>query len=351
VIRYRATTDIGTKRKTWKIMPPKRRALAAARRAAGHSQENLAELLGVDRTTIQRWETGETAPQPWHRPRLARALGISRDKLAELLDAPTGMDLAVDDRLAFALQQSGGVDLVAVAQLREQVRALDLRYDRAPSTSLLAETGQYLGQVAFLRTRSPSHRVRRELFAVEAEGATLMGQLVWDASQRRHHQGAHVYFDQAIEAARQVRDPVAEGLALLRKSFVALYGEMDPLNGLRLTTRTAETTKNLSQVLTGLALLHQAEAHAMRGDQRDCERALGTAETCFSKIKSDDAAFELFSPSQPGRLAGSCYLFLGRAELAERTLEEAARQLRGSIEGAGNCARQSRPGLPPAAQT
>ena len=25
---------------------------------------NLAELLGVDRTTIQRWETGETAPQP-----------------------------------------------------------------------------------------------------------------------------------------------------------------------------------------------------------------------------------------------------------------------------------------------
>jgi len=238
------------------------------------------------------------------------------------------MDLAVDDRLAFALQQSGGVDLVAVAQLREQVRALDLRYDRAPSTSLLAETGQYLGQVAFLRTRSPSHRVRRELFAVEAEGATLMGQLVWDASQRRHHQGAHVYFDQAIEAARQVRDPVAEGLALLRKSFVALYGEMDPLNGLRLTTRTAETTKNLSQVLTGLALLHQAEAHAMRGDQRDCERALGTAETWFSKIKSDDAAFELFSPSQPGRLAGSCYLFLGRAELAERTLEEAARQLR-----------------------
>src|SRR5438093_1071189 len=37
-------------------MPPKRRGLAAARRAAGHSQEKLAEQLDVDRSTIQRWE-------------------------------------------------------------------------------------------------------------------------------------------------------------------------------------------------------------------------------------------------------------------------------------------------------
>jgi transcriptional regulator with XRE-family HTH domain len=309
-------------------MSPKRRALAATRRAAGHSQEHLAELLDVDRTTIQRWEAGETAPQPWHRPRLAKALGISRDKLAELLDAPASPDAAFDDRLSYALQHPGGVDLVAVAQLREQVRALDARYDRAPSTSLLAATGQCLGQVAFLRAHSPSHRVRRDLCAVEAEGATLMGQLVWDASQRRDHRGAHVYYDQAIGAARQVRDPAAEGLALLRKSFVVLYGEKDPQAGLRLTMQTVETTKNVSQVLTGLAQLHQAEAHAMCGNQRDCDGALATAESSFGKITGDDAAFKIFSPSQPGRLAGSCYLFLGQAGQAARTLEVTARQLR-----------------------
>ena len=205
----------------------------------------MAERLGVERTTVQRWEAGETAPQPWHRPRLAKALGLSRDELAELLDKADALGES-DDRLSYALQHPDGVDLVAVAQLREQVHALDVRYDRAPSTSLLAETGQDLGQVAFLRAHAPSYRVRRELLAVEAEGAILMGQLVWDASQRRDHGGAYVYFDQAVEAARQVRDPATEGLALLRKSFVALYGEKDPQSGLRLTLQTAETTKDIS---------------------------------------------------------------------------------------------------------
>jgi transcriptional regulator with XRE-family HTH domain len=310
------------------IMPPKRHGLAAARKAAGHSQESLAERLGVERTTIQRWEAGETAPQPWHRPRLAKALGLPSDQLAELLDNLDRSQAQQDDRLSYALRHPNSADLVAVAQLREQVHELDVRYDRMPSTSLLAETGHCLGQAAFLRAYSSSSRVRRELFAVEAEGATLMGQLVWDASQRRDHCGAHAYFDQAIEAARQARDPAAEGLALLRKSFVALYGEKDPLAGLRLTLQTAETTTGVSSVLTGLALLHQAEARAMIGDRRDCERALAAAESCFDQISRDDAAVDLFSVSQPGRLAGSCYLFLGQADQAELILEATALELR-----------------------
>lgn len=40
---------------------------------------------GVGRTTITRWERGETCPQPWARPKLARALGISHEALSELL--------------------------------------------------------------------------------------------------------------------------------------------------------------------------------------------------------------------------------------------------------------------------
>jgi hypothetical protein len=126
--------------------------------------------------------------------------------------------------------------------LRRQVQQLDERYDRAQSTSLLAETGQCLGQVGFLSAYATSGRVRRELYAVEAEAATLMGQLVWDASQRRDHATAHMYLDQAVGAARQLRDPAAEGLALLRKSFVALYGEHDPRAGLALTAQTADIT-------------------------------------------------------------------------------------------------------------
>jgi transcriptional regulator with XRE-family HTH domain len=66
----------------------RRAALAAARRAAGHTQETLAAALYVDRTTVIRWEAGDHAPQPYLRPKLARLLGRSQDQLRELIDGP-----------------------------------------------------------------------------------------------------------------------------------------------------------------------------------------------------------------------------------------------------------------------
>lgn len=55
-------------------MAAKRRALAERRRSVGLSQERLAETLCVEPSTVGRWERGETAPQPWFRPKLAQAL-------------------------------------------------------------------------------------------------------------------------------------------------------------------------------------------------------------------------------------------------------------------------------------
>lgn len=310
-------------------MTTKRRRFTKRRKSQGFSQESLAERLGVDPKTVRRWESGETedGPQPWLRPKLAQCLQVSSKQLEELLTDDDD-DAETDERIGHALQHPGSTDLVTVAQLRAQVHDLDAQYDRAPSTSLLAQTGQCLGQVAFLRAHAPTQRIRRELYAVEAECATLMGQLVWDASQRRNHATAHHYFDQAITAARHLQDPAAEGHALLRKSFVALYGEKDPEAGLRLTMQAAETTAGSSHVLVGLAVLHAAEAHAMLGQQGECEQALSEADTRFDQIGMADAALDLFSPMQPGRLAGSCYLFLDKPKRAQPILEATARELR-----------------------
>jgi transcriptional regulator with XRE-family HTH domain len=64
----------------------KRPRLAERRKALGHSQEDLAALLGVDRSTVIRWEGAETEPQPWHRRKLAAVLSMTADELAELLE-------------------------------------------------------------------------------------------------------------------------------------------------------------------------------------------------------------------------------------------------------------------------
>jgi transcriptional regulator with XRE-family HTH domain len=326
---YKVRSHLG-KQQAWKgdDMALKRRGFAQRRKAVGYTQESFAERLGVERNTVLRWEAGDTDPQPWMRPKIARALQVSVDQLDRLLTEADEAEAATDERLTYALKHPSSVDLVAVAHLREQVQDLDERYDRAPSTSLLADTGQCLGQVIFLRAHAPTNRVRRELYAVETEAATLMGQLVWDASQRRDHATARTYFAQAITAARQLRAPAAEGLALLRTSFVAMYGEKDPNAGLALTMQTAEITKGTSEVITGLAVLHAAEAHAMLGQQTDCEQALAQAEVHFGLIDSSDPAIELFSPTQYGRLAGSCYLFLNKARRAQPILEHTAQTLR-----------------------
>lgn len=68
--------------------PQPRRRLANTRRTVGRTQESLALLLGVERSTVARWESGETEPQPYIRPKLAEALKLSLEELASLLAEP-----------------------------------------------------------------------------------------------------------------------------------------------------------------------------------------------------------------------------------------------------------------------
>lgn len=63
------------------VVKAKRHGFAERRHTLGHSQEKLAQILGVELSTVGRWERGETSPQPWCRPRLADALKVSLEEL------------------------------------------------------------------------------------------------------------------------------------------------------------------------------------------------------------------------------------------------------------------------------
>jgi transcriptional regulator with XRE-family HTH domain len=318
------------------------------------SQDVVGGWLGLTQPQLSRIENGRAIEDLGRLIACAQALDIPREllwfKLPDTADtgrhfspvaiepashrrevrALASADITQSDaaeRLRYVLKHPASADFVTIAHLRQQVEQLDEQYVHLPSTALLADAGQYLGQVRFLATHAARSRVRRELYAVEAEAAILMGQLVWDASQRRDHASARTYLDQAITAARQVRDPVSEGLALLRKAMVALYGEKNPNEGLALAQLAAATTEQVSAVLTGLALLHMAEAHAMLGELPACETALAAAETHLGRIDDMDAAIDLYSETQLGRMAGSCYLFLEDSRRAQGLLEATASSL------------------------
>lgn len=64
---------------------PRRGALARRRREVCKTQEGLAMEVGVQRSTVARWESGDTTPSLWARPRIANALGVTLDLLDDLL--------------------------------------------------------------------------------------------------------------------------------------------------------------------------------------------------------------------------------------------------------------------------
>jgi DNA-binding XRE family transcriptional regulator len=138
----------------------RRDLLAQRRKAVGLSQDALAEQLGIERSTIVRWEAGKTGPQPWVRPMLAQALQINSDQLDDLLRIETEGDSASVDRRAFAglatglalapLTRPRSGSQLGDAQVR-QLRSRTARLRRLDDTS-----------VGWTPTRSTPPRWRRQ---------------------------------------------------------------------------------------------------------------------------------------------------------------------------------------------
>jgi transcriptional regulator with XRE-family HTH domain len=70
----------------------RRQRLIDARKRAGRNQEDVASLVGVDRTTIGKWERDESTPHPNQRPAYAEALGITLSELAAVLSSMPARD-------------------------------------------------------------------------------------------------------------------------------------------------------------------------------------------------------------------------------------------------------------------
>ncbi len=58
--------------------------IAQLRKDAKMKQADLAEAMGVDRSTIAKWESGISSPKSAVLPKLANVLGCNIEKLFEL---------------------------------------------------------------------------------------------------------------------------------------------------------------------------------------------------------------------------------------------------------------------------
>jgi transcriptional regulator with XRE-family HTH domain/tetratricopeptide (TPR) repeat protein len=93
--------------------------LARARQAAGYTQERFAEELGVDRSTVGRWERGVQAPLPWQRPDIATALKITLGQLDGLLPVEVAADLRATCSSSRLGYRSSGATRYPVASISQ----------------------------------------------------------------------------------------------------------------------------------------------------------------------------------------------------------------------------------------
>lgn len=278
-------------------MACKRHRLVSTRTTAGLSQERLAEAVGVDRSTVMRWERGETWPQPWARPRLARALGISNQALDELLSETAELASTVSRSRPIAEEVEAlyrrdflkhGVTAAAFpalgfdelrhlgAAFEDAQRYLDtnvVAYFKCQLSNCAANDGAHgpvqalpvvLGVVYAIErhARQVKVSVRRQLLAVGAEAAEFVGWLYRDARQPRL--SAH-WRDRAAEWAQEAGDWSMQGYILLRKSQAA-WDERDGLRMLTLAQAAHEGPWDLPPLVQAEVAQQEARGLAMIGE-------------------------------------------------------------------------------------
>ncbi|EEP73730.1 hypothetical protein MCAG_04057 [Micromonospora sp. ATCC 39149] len=156
-------------------MALKRHRLCQRRKTLGLSQERLAELLDVERSTVVRWENAETDPQPWQRSRIATALRVTLEQLDDML-----IDVSVAPRRGQVMKNGSPAPSLGTArtELLTGLRAFLGNYVPVHQTGQvrsLADVRRDVGRVHHLYQRasySSAARLVPEVLARAAEAAS-----------------------------------------------------------------------------------------------------------------------------------------------------------------------------------
>ncbi|MGH4019254.1 MAG: helix-turn-helix domain-containing protein [Pseudonocardiaceae bacterium] len=362
-------------------MKAKRRALAQRREIVGHTQETLAEFMGVELSTVGRWERGETSPQPWCRPRLAQALTVSLEELDCMLaegqlveetsdtsDEPVA-DPEHDPVLSAPWSHRGTVEVAVVLRGGDRVRRrgfltgaaltapahqwlihepgplmsglagrrvsteladrftamigeLRAMDDVAGGGTVLPLAEQQFGVVAnLLDQASYDEPTGRRFHVVLAELGQLCGWCGYDAGQ----QGlAQRYYIAALRAAHSADDRPL-GAHILGSMAYQAAREGQPAEAVTLIdtalagARGRETASLLAQLYS-----KQAYALATMGDTSRCNATISKARTEVERLNRDDDPPWLYwvSSAEITAGAGRCLQKLGQVDQAVVMLDE-----------------------------
>jgi DNA-binding XRE family transcriptional regulator len=351
--------DIGPSRREGVQVTTRRHRFIQHRKTVGFTQEGLAGHLYVDRTTVARWERGETDPHPAVRARLAEALDLPVHQLDALLgDEPVivGLDSTESggtvgfgdtdggdlvDRRAFTISTAlAGLgiatplrDWITSAQVpqhlgmehMQQVSETILAFRRADA----AVGGDSLCDVAIAMHRRLTRWEREASYSRQVGEALqdclgdLEVQTGWLAHDAERRQEARRYLNEAVIRARLRDDPRLEVRALQQLSM--LVQNANPPEAIR----SAEAARRIAAPwatprLTALLHLRATLAHAKAGNASDFGRELVRAKMEFSQgpAPDDQPYLHFVNDLEMSSIEGAGHLALNRPDRAASLFEE-----------------------------
>src|SRR5262245_54772828 len=240
-----------------------RHSLGARRKAMGLTQERLAELLRVERSTVARWEQGTATPRPWYRRRLADALDLTPDELTQLLD-----ELCHDEPHVIKLSTSNTDDETRpaysayVESIRNDTRhliELDTRYGGDDLVDLAVRATKAADE--HIATNRRSQMLESDLQAAVGELAQVAAWIAYDADRQAV---ARQLTNEALLHSRLAGDRHMELFELAQLAMQSLHLER-PAEARRIADQVIDTTRTGSRI-GAVFHIRRARALAQLGD-------------------------------------------------------------------------------------
>lgn len=362
----------------------RREAFTARRKACGYTQEELAQVLGVDPSTIRRWESGANEPQPCYRPRIGKALQVTLSELDVLLaqgdrttsttavsELPSQGEAISDDLgllaqgdpsnhcghvahiagipmsegmvLSMYRRQFIGAGVIAgtalaspqaaatgrkvgrsdAAHFRQRVSDLRRLDDFSGGDSVFPLAMAEIGKLSSLASNgSFSQEVGRDLLSTLAE---LYQFTSWTAFDAGRQEAARRLALAAANAANQASSRVLGATALSELSYLTASSET-PQEGVDMARASlANAPTDVLPVVRVLLADRLAWACARTGDAQGVDRALGISEDAHNQ--REKAAHEepdtvyWINRDESGIMAGRCWAELRQPNRAVTILE------------------------------
>lgn len=302
-------------------MSTRRNYLIQRRRAAGLTQEALAAALGVDRSTIARWEAGASVPGLWARRQLAEALEISVEAVVDLIEdrplasatlpeiLPADAERSEARRLlghagavvfgseawnswgepadtlrAPAPRRIGASDVEHLVSLTAAMRGIDYAHGGGACRDAVAAQARWAEQ---LLDADCAAEVRINLLTALADLHSLAG---WSSFDVGMYSTARGHFARAIEQAREAEDDSLTANVLYRMGRLHLHRGLhhEALRFFQLAQVVARRTG--CGVTIAMLTSNEAWAYAYLDDLAQMNRSLRAVQDEFASADHAAAA-------------------------------------------------------------